>query len=607
MLYVFFLLELQQLLKGNLKKKLWRVFEWTVEAGKRTCLNQIFTEVYITEGYSGEVNKQHEITQIEKALRKPPRPETPIKFSDIFKALPGEDEIRTVMMKGVAGIGKTVLTQKYILDWAENQTNQDIDFIFLFNFRELNLRKKDICSLVELLRPFFGETNKALICSLNEYNVVFIFDGLDEFRTTVDFKKTKIWNDVTHPTTIDVLLINLIRGDLLPHARIWITTRPAAACQIPSDYVDRVTEVRGFTNRQKTEFFHKCFTDKNQASAIITHIEKSRSLHIMCHIPVFCWITSKVLGDMWVKEQNTELPRTLCAMYIHFMAVHSKQKKAKYGKKAQTSFDWDRKTRKAILSLGKLAFKQLEEGNLIFYESDLIKCGIDIRDASVYSEVFTEIFKVECGLYEPDKKVFSFVHLSLQEFVAALYVFLKFSNTGVNRMLEPQTTTCLSPKLFRDTPILNDLYQCAVDKALESPNGHLDLFLRFLLGLSLESNRELLQKLLKRTGNRAQTNQETIEYIKEKIRENPSSERTVNLFHCLNELNDHSLEEEIQRYLSSGSLSTAKLSPAQCSALVFVLLSSDKELDVFDLKKYSATEEALLILLPLVKVSKRAL
>ncbi|CDQ93801.1 unnamed protein product, partial [Oncorhynchus mykiss] len=132
-------------------------------------------------------------------------------------------------------------------------------------------------------------------------------------------------------------------------------------------------------------------------------------------------------------------------------------------------------------------------------------------------------------------------------------------------------------------------------------------FLRFLLGLSMESNQKHLRGLLSTTRGISQSYEETVKYIKDKIRENPSSERCINLFHCLNELNDHSLVEEIQRYLSSGSYSRGKLSHAQWSALVFVLLTSEKEVEVFDLNKYSRSEEGLLRLLPVVKSSRVAL
>ncbi|XP_036946911.1 NLR family CARD domain-containing protein 3-like isoform X2 [Acanthopagrus latus] len=586
----------QHELKSNLQKKFQCVFEGIAKAGNPTLLNQIYTELYITEGGTAEVNDEHEVRQIETASRKPHRPETTVRQEDIFKASPGRDEpIRTLMTKGVAGIGKTVLTQKFTLDWAEDKDNQDIQFTFPFTFRELNVLKEKQFSLVELVHHFFTETKE--ICSFEEFQVVFIFDGLDECRLPLDFHNTKILSDATKSASMNVLLTNLIRGNLLPSARLWITTRPAAANQIPPGCVDMVTEVRGFTDPQKEEYFRKRFRDEEQASRIISHIKTSRSLHIMCHIPVFCWITATVLEDVLKTREGGELPKTLTEMYIHFLVVQAKVKNVKYDGGAETDPHWTPESRKMIESLGKLAFDQLQKGNLIFYESDLTECGIDITAASVYSGVFTQIFKEERGLYQD--KVFCFIHLSVQEFLAALHVHLTFINFGVNLLVEDKT-------IYHESALTQYL-QSAVDEALKSHNGHLDLFLRFLLGLSLKTNHTLLRGLPTEMGSSSKTNNSIIQYIKEKISETLSPERSINLFHCLNELNDRSLVDEIQQYLSSGCLSTDKLSPAQWSALVFILLSSEKDLDVFDLKKYSASEEALLRLLPVVKASKKVL
>uniref|UniRef100_A0A3Q2ZT26 NACHT domain-containing protein n=1 Tax=Kryptolebias marmoratus TaxID=37003 RepID=A0A3Q2ZT26_KRYMA len=544
-------------LKTKLKKRFKSVFEGIARAGCSSLLNQFYTDLYITEGQTGQVNDEHEVRQIEAATRKTHRPETPIRHEDIFKLKPGRDEpIRTVMTKGVAGIGKTVLTQKITLDWAEDKANQDIQFTFPFTFRELNVLKDEHFSLVELIHHFFTETKE--MCSFEEFQLVFIFDGLDECRPPLDFGKTKILTDPKEPTSVNMLLVNLIRGKLLPSARLCITTRPAAASQIPAEYVDMVIEVRGFTDPQKEEYFKKRFKDKEQANKITSHIKTSRSLHIMCHMPVFCWITATVLEDVLKTREGGELPNTLTEMYIHFLVVQTKVKKVKYDGGAETDPHWSPESRKMIECLGKLAFKQLQKGNLIFYESDLTESGIDIKEASEYSGVFTEMFKEERGLYQ--NKVFCFVHLSVQEFLAALHVHMTFVNLG----------------------------------AIRSRNGHLDLFLRFLLGLSLQTNQTRLQGLLTQTGSCSQTNQETIQYIKKRINGKLSAEKSINLFHCLNELNDGSLVEEIQQSLSSGSLSTDKLSPAQWSALVFILLSSEKDLDEFDLKKYSTHKEVLL-------------
>ncbi|XP_041638422.1 NLR family CARD domain-containing protein 3-like [Cheilinus undulatus] len=588
----------QQKFKSNLKNKFQCVFEGIAKSGSATLLNEIFTELYITEGGTGEVNEEHEVRQIETTSRKPHRPETTIRQEDVFTGSPGRDgPIRTVMTKGVAGIGKTVLTQKFTLDWAEGKANQDIQFTFPFTFRELNLLKEKKFSLVELVHYFFTETKEAGLCRFEDFQAVFIFDGLDECRLSLDFHNIEILTDVRESTSVGVLLTNLIRGNLLPSARLWITTRPAAANQIPPKYVDMVTEVRGFTDPQKEYYFRKRFKDEEQASRIISLIKTSRSLHIMCHIPVFCWITATVLEDLLKTREGEALPKTLTEMYIHFLVVQTKVKNIKYDGGAETDPHWSPESRKMIESLGKLAFEQLQKGNLIFYEPDLMECGIDIRAASVYSGVFTQVFREERGLYQDT--VFCFIHLSVQEFLAALHVHQTFTNSGVNLMAEEPSTSKKYTKA--------KFYQSAVNQALLSPNGHLDLFLRFLMGLSLQTNQSLLRGHLTQTGNFLKTNQKTVEYIKKKINKNVSAEKSINLFHCLNELNDRSLVEEIQQSLGSGSLSIAELSPAQWSALVFILFSSDKDLDLFDLRKYSASEEALLRLLPVVKASNKAL
>ncbi|CAN9507613.1 unnamed protein product [Ophioblennius macclurei] len=595
----------QQKLKRVLKERFQYVFEGVAQTGESTVLKQIYTELHITEGGTAEVNKEHEVRQIEKASRTADRAETSIRPGDIFQAPCGRSQpIRRVLTKGVAGIGKTVLTHKFTLDWAEDQANQDIHFTFPFTFRELNVLKEKKFSLVGLVHHFFTPIKEAGICRFDDFQVVFIFDGLDECRPPLDFHRTEILTDVTEPTSVDVLLTNLIRGNLLPSAHLWITTRPAAANQIPADCVDMVTEVRGFTDPQKEEYFRRRFREEEQASRIISHIKSSRSLHIMCHIPVFCWITATVLEEVLKSREGGELPKTLTQMYIHHLVVQAKVKMVKFDGGAATDPHWSPESREMVKSLGKLAFEELQKGNLIFYPSDLTECGIDLRAASLYSGMFTQVFRKEKGLYQ--NMVFCFIHLSLQEFLAALHVHQTFIESGIN-LLDEQQQTSKRSQVLQQKPDLHHLHRRAVDEALKSPNGHLDLFLRFLLGLSLETNQSLLRGLLTQTESSSQTNQETVQYIKEKLSESLSAERSINLFHCLNELNDGSLVEEIQQSLKSGSLSTDRLSPAQWSALVFILLSSEEDLKEFDLKKYSASEEAFLKLLPVVKASNKAL
>ncbi|XP_049328925.1 NLR family CARD domain-containing protein 3-like [Astyanax mexicanus] len=581
----------QQKLKSKMREKYQNINQGIPNPGTSTLLNEIYTELYITEGGSGEVNNEHEVRQIEAASRRPATQETPIKCNDLFK----DQSIRTVLTKGVAGIGKTVSVQKFILDWTEGKANQDVPFIFPLPFRELNLMKTEKLSLVDLLHQFFKDTKYLKKRDYHRYKVMFIFYGLDECRLPLDFQNNKRVSDVTQSASVDVLLTNLIQGNLLPSALLWITTRPAAANQIPPECIDQVTEVQGFSHPQKEEYFRKRIRDQSLAERIITHMKSSRSLYIMCHIPVFCWISATVLERMLGEAEGGEIPKTLTQMFTHFLIFQIKHRSQKYQRKSDVDLD---QTREIILTLGKLAFQQLEKGNLVFYEEDLRECSIDVREVSVYSGVCTQIFRQETGLHLG--KVFSFVHLSVQEFLAALYVFLSFMSNNTN---------VLSGFLdFFKKVTMSDFLKRAVDKALQSENGHLDLFLRFLLGLSLESNQTLLRGLLIQTENISHSKEEVVEYIKQKIRENPSPEKTISLFHCLNELNDHSLVQEVQKYLNRGGssdLSGVTLSPDQWSAVAFVMLNSEEELDEFDLRKFQRSEECLLRLLPVVKASRK--
>ncbi|XP_042559862.1 NACHT, LRR and PYD domains-containing protein 3-like [Clupea harengus] len=602
--------------KASLKRKFENISEGIIKPGAETPLSKIYTELYITEGESEGVNKEHEVLQVESASRAQTTEDTPINCNDIFKPLPGQEKhIRTVMTNGIAGIGKTVSVQKFILDWIDGVANQNVDFIFPHPFRELNLVRGDQYSLHKLLLDFHPELKE--LKDGEEYKdcqVVFIFDGLDESRLPLNFQQNMI-SDLKQTSSVDVLMTSLIQGSLLHSAHIWITSRPAAVSQIPAQCIDQVTEVRGFNDPQKEEYFRKRISDDSQANRIISHIKASRSLHIMCYIPVFCWIAATVLQQML--DNNQDIPKTLTEMFIHFLLVHTRRKDQKYQSGTEKDQEKLLKSQKEILlKLGELAFKNLENGNLMFNEEDLKDCGIDVSEASVYSGMCTEIFKEESVFHQ--RKVYCFVHLSIQEFLAAVFVFHSYvtknlealkSLVSEERRVDPSQSFISSLQSavgLQSQDHLHVLLKSAVDEALKSRNGHLDLFLRFLMGISLERNQRLLKGLLNHKHSSSKSVKETCQYIKKLNREDLSPERCINLFHCLFEMNDHSMHKEIQKYLESPKNIKQKLSPAHCSALAHMLLMSGEVLDEFELKKYNTSVEGRRRLLPAVRCYRKA-
>ncbi|XP_051732949.1 NACHT, LRR and PYD domains-containing protein 12 [Ctenopharyngodon idella] len=584
--------------KDNMKAKTERVFEGKKD--NKIHLNKVYTELFITEGDISDVYDEHEVLKIDRVLKTPKFEDTPINCNEIFCLLRQKEEGNIVLTKGIAGIGKTFSVHKFILDWAEGKANLDVDCVFLLAFREINLINdgKEV-SLHELLLEFYPELNDVENTKFyKKCNLAFIFDGLDESRLELNFNCKPV-KCVNERSSADALFTSLVKGKLLPSALVWVTSRPAAANQIPPEYVGLFTEVRGFTDQQKEEYFRKRIKDETQASKVICHIRTSRSLYIMCHIPVFCWITATVLQDVLIKNNGQDIPSTLTEMYIHFLLIQMNIKNQKYEEKLERDRTKVLVSNKEIISkLAMLAFEQLKKENVMFYEKDLKACGINASEES--TGLCTEIFKKDSVLHE--MKVYYFIHLSVQEFLAALHVFLCYLKQDMDEL-----AFFLENARPKKDQMLYILLKKAIDKAKMSERGHFDLFLRFLLGISLESNQRLLIGLLDETLDSRKCINKTIQYIKELQNNDKCPDKSINHFFCILELQDRTLYQQIMKYLRSESGQPKMVSKSNCSALVYVLLMSEEVLEDFNPKAFNNTYPGCRRLVPAVRCCRKAL
>lgn len=491
--------------------------------------DDVFAKLNITSTCDNGPNIEHEVMTIEKLDSNRAEGKL-LSTADILSAERLEhSNMKLMLITGVAGSGKSMAVRRLILDWIEERSHQHVSFLFPLPFRELKQFEGSNISLLEIIHTLYPATKKLRDRDYRceDCKIMFVFDGLDEYNGKLDFQNTELLSDHTDPTTLNVIVVNLLRGRLLYRGLFLVTSRPQIRRCIPWDTHYDEIDVRGFCDPEKDEYFRRRFQDPDQAARVIAHINSFKTLRIMCHLPLFCSLVADEYQHIF-RGQGTqaELPRSITYMYTKLLLALTRQHRRFRAPDCSPDEERD-----FLMKLGKLALDMLEQGQFKITRSDWKEVGINEEEAVINSGLCTQYTTKPFVLIQ--ERVFSFIHPTMQEYLAALYVFLTFRNQGKNT-LGQQLKRKVRGMLKGHKAM--ELYKSAVDRSLLCEDGKLDIFLRFLFGMAIETNLELLQPFCTSSLQWPTVVEDATALIRKKIRENQYPDRNENLQHCLDEL-----------------------------------------------------------------------
>uniref|UniRef100_A0A3B3RAX1 NLR family CARD domain containing 3 n=1 Tax=Paramormyrops kingsleyae TaxID=1676925 RepID=A0A3B3RAX1_9TELE len=520
-----------------------------------------FSNLLLVEGLTDLQQKEHDVLQTEATKGSWRHNARQLSLDKLLNPLTRVSmPPRILLTVGVAGIGKTTLVRQFLQLWNSGKIYQDVSFVFLFSFWELNTYEK--LSAERLVRLFYPHVTDMSYVFNDTTRVLIIFDGLDEFKCSLDFSDALSCMDPKKDVPVDNLITNIIRGNIFPEASIWLTSRPNVAAQIPGGLVDRMTEIPGLKHEDIQKFLFHMFQDRSLADQIWCHIKAYKIFLVMCYVPCVCWIVGSTLGFLIKGEMQDCLPRTWTELYSYFLKmIVEGESKDREPLKIEQSYG---SSRRLIGSLGKLAFYGLIKRKYTFYEQDMKAYGIDLPSLQSHpcSRLLIKEESVTCTAY-------NFTHLTVQEFLSATFYYTASKRAIFDLFTESGMSW---PKIG-----FNNHFKSALQRSQQSECGQLDMFVRFLSGMLSPLVAKPLSglQLLAKEENSAYR-APAITFLQSLLSCGSTvSLWAVNVVHCLQELQHTELTRNVEEGLRTGSLA-GKLSASTCSILAYLLQMSEE-------------------------------
>ncbi|XP_078060660.1 NACHT, LRR and PYD domains-containing protein 3-like [Mustelus asterias] len=457
-------------------------------------------------------------------------------------------------VSGVPGIGKTTMVQKIIYDWATGKIYPHFQFVFSFKFRDLNTIncRINLRNLILDQYPYFGNILGELW--KNPEGLLFIFDGLDEFKDRIDFADNRRNTEPQYMCTdpecwceVSDIVYSLIQHKLLPGCSVLVTSRPTALHLLEKAEISVWAEILGFVGDEWKEYFNKFFDDQTVAAAVFKHVEENEILYTMCYNPSYCWILGLSLGPFFTQRarKQQQVPKTITQLYSYYIYNILKN----HGREIENPRD-------VLLKLGEMAYTGISMKKIVFRDADLIE--YNLQPSQFLSGFLMELLERDVSA---QSVVYTFPHLTIQEFVAALTQFLTPDPGEIGKLLR---------------------------EAHSEEDGRFETFLRFVAGLSSPQSARPLQEFLGLFLH--QTTCRVIDWVKEKVEGQIGDTKTetgkrmlLNTFHYLFESQNKALARNTVGSVETLSFSRLRLTPIDCAVLSHVIGLCDtiKHLDLW--------------------------
>ena len=345
-----------------------------------------------------------------------------------------------VVVRGVAGIGKSTLIKRYVLEWAQdeilNGKNDDekIDFLFFFECRELNTMS-NIKSFEELLKAKYPElfidfTDLQKIAG----RIMIIVDGLDELQGVYDETQEEKY-------PISEMTKKMIdpKSSILKGHKTIVGGRHNACESIMSNLTHtsiKTVEVCGFNEYKSIEYIERYFGPDVHRADKVKEIIKRPNIRVMANVPVLLFIICLLYSEDFEEEINTVTELYVYGLFA-FLRNHNRGPE-NFGNIGLSSFVISQRFGEVVYLLSLLSVKTYMNGQVVFTDNDIkaIGCDLNLEETGL-------MVKHSIGNF--GHQVYQFKHLVFQEFLCSLHLCLTkgVSKYNTNRELSSCTSTIL--------------------------------------------------------------------------------------------------------------------------------------------------------------------